>query len=572
MIFSAQSAPSKFFFFVFMLISIFFLPSKIFAATNLIPNGDLEIADAAGNPQDWGKGRWGTNTAVFEYPVSGLAGSAGAWTRAARVTISSYTTGDAKWYFKQVPITAGQTYEFKDMYVSSVPTVVTIQFQKSDGTFIYSDAAFPPAATTPAPVSFKFTAPAGVVSLSIFHLIKSVGTLTVDDYSLSPVEVPPPPPPPPSNGNLILNPEVETAGAPGLPADWFKGGYGNNTRVLSYPVSGRDGGKALRAEIVNYTDGDAKWLFKDVPVVSGNSYVFSDYYRSTAATNVSVRFTFSNGAQSYIGLGSVEPSAVWQQFSKAFVVPADVVSVTVFHAIKGTGFLETDSFSLTKPPVDPLRFNQGMVSITFDDGIKSTYENATPILDAAGFKGTFFLPSDRIIKEFTGYINTSQVLDLQNRGHEIGGHTRTHPNLTLLSTTTALSEIKGNRDDLLGMGVKTVDYFAYPYGAYNPTIEQMLKDAGFKGSRSSDGGYNFKDNDRYALSRQSTVKTTTFNEVKSYIDKAAEDKSWLILELHAVDSSGETYSVTPAFFQSVVDYLKVKGISVVTFAQGFSQF
>ncbi|MDP3963891.1 MAG: hypothetical protein Q8Q39_05345, partial [bacterium] len=64
---------------------------------NRIANPSLETAATSEDPQGWFRGRWGTNTAVFTYPVAGLEGA-----RAARVALTSRTSGDAKWYFADV--------------------------------------------------------------------------------------------------------------------------------------------------------------------------------------------------------------------------------------------------------------------------------------------------------------------------------------------------------------------------------------------------------------------------------------------------------------------------------------
>jgi hypothetical protein len=55
------------------------------------------------------------------------------------------------------------------------------------------------------------------------------------------------------------------------------------------------------------------------------------------------------------------------------------------------------------------------------------------------------------------------------------------------------------------------------------------------------------------------------------VDTAILNKSWVILVFHEVNTSGDQYSVTPAMLQSMVDYLKQTGVSVVTEQQGLAQ-
>lgn len=146
---------------------------------NLIANPSLETADIAGNPQSWLQGNWGTNTAVFSYPVAGQEG-----TKAAKITITAYTSGDAKWYFTPVAVTASSTYTFSNYYQSTVPSHVTIQYTKTDSTNSYVELGVLPPAAIWTQYSQAFTVPAGVASMTIFHYIDAVGSLTVDNYKL----------------------------------------------------------------------------------------------------------------------------------------------------------------------------------------------------------------------------------------------------------------------------------------------------------------------------------------------------------------------------------------------------
>ncbi len=50
--------------------------------------------------------------------------------------------------------------------------------------------------------------------------------------------------------------------------------------------------------------------------------------------------------------------------------------MTVYHFIKQNGTLTTDNYSLK--PYTPDGFNRALVSLTFDDGYASTYDNGLP--------------------------------------------------------------------------------------------------------------------------------------------------------------------------------------------------
>ncbi|MFM7254030.1 MAG: fibronectin type III domain-containing protein [Ilumatobacteraceae bacterium] len=150
-------------------------------STSLVSNGSFELmGSGCAAPQSWIAGGWGTNTRTLTTPSTG--GATGA--RFGRVQITSYSSGDAKWAFDHVPVSAGGTYVFSDWYRSSAPSQLTIEYRTSAGALSYAWLRDLAAATNWTPVTAWFTVPAGVTSASVFHLIARVGTLDIDDASI----------------------------------------------------------------------------------------------------------------------------------------------------------------------------------------------------------------------------------------------------------------------------------------------------------------------------------------------------------------------------------------------------
>ena len=52
---------------------------------------------------------------------------------AARVNMSGYSSGDAKWHFPHVSVSPGQSYIFSDYSKSNIASYVTIEYKKTDG-------------------------------------------------------------------------------------------------------------------------------------------------------------------------------------------------------------------------------------------------------------------------------------------------------------------------------------------------------------------------------------------------------------------------------------------------------
>jgi len=147
---------------------------------NLVANPSMEVANGSA-PASWQSGGWGTNTTSFSYVTNGgHTGSA-----SAKVNTTSYTSGDAKWYFSPVAIQAGTQYSFSDYYIATIGSSLVAQFDNGSGTYTYTPLVnlAPAAGWTQASVTF--TAPATAKNVTIFHLIAGVGSLQIDDASLT---------------------------------------------------------------------------------------------------------------------------------------------------------------------------------------------------------------------------------------------------------------------------------------------------------------------------------------------------------------------------------------------------
>lgn len=149
--------------------------------------------------------------------------------------------------------------------------------------------------------------------------------------------------------NPIANPGLETADPndASFPAQWKQGFWGANNAVFTYPVSGANGTKAAQVEITAYESGDAKWFFTDVPAIPGERFIFSGQYLANVPADVVVRYTLQDGNYRYAYLGTSVVSMEWTGYETlAFTVPANTVSLTVFHLIHETGSLAIDNVSL----------------------------------------------------------------------------------------------------------------------------------------------------------------------------------------------------------------------------------
>jgi len=161
----------------------FTVDNAVAAGTNLIANPLVETASSSNpnTPNDWQIGNWGTNTFTSSYLNSGPAGDA----NSIEINMTAYTSGDAKWYFNPVSVTAGTQYTYSDYYEASVASEVVLVYTMSDGSIEYVTVGTPAASSTWQNFSVNFAAPTGALAVTVYHLIQSVGTLQTSDFSLA---------------------------------------------------------------------------------------------------------------------------------------------------------------------------------------------------------------------------------------------------------------------------------------------------------------------------------------------------------------------------------------------------
>src|SRR5881398_3623193 len=141
--------------------------------------------------------------------------------------------------------------------------------------------------------------------------------------------------------------------------------------------------------------------------------------------------------------------------------------------------------------------------VSFDDGWKSQYEVAWPIMKKYGYPFTMFIYTEGVRGGSLGVgeaITWEQLADMRDNGVDIEAHTATHQDLREGHTITLNAGGKRSRTKLTGpqyeqwmqnevvgakqlleqrLGIK-VNCFAVPFGNYNEHVKELARNAGFE--------------------------------------------------------------------------------------------
>ena len=213
----------------------------------------------------------------------------------------------------------------------------------------------------------------------------------------------------------------------------------------------------------------------------------------------------------------------------------------------------------------------GILSFTFDDGKKSTFTQAFPILSSYHFPATVYIISDEVNQP--EYLTLEQLHQLSQSGWEIASHSVTHPHLQHLPLSKIEEELKTSKESLENWGF-TISSFAPPYGEFNQEIINLSKKY-YSSTRQGNlipqlNPTKLEGEESYYLKVFLILPDTTSTEVCSWIEKAHHENAWLILNFHLIGERGD-WSWETEQLQEVAECTQQQGIEVDTIEGGVSQ-
>ena len=280
------------------------------------------------------------------------------------------------------------------------------------------------------------------------------------------------------------------------------------------------------------------------------------------------------------------PNKSFLVFLLKSIIISIVAAINVF-AFTGVEIDSTyGSFTATKWAGN----QQSAFSFTFDDGLKSQYDNAYPILNQFGMIGTFYvLPpylADSLPNVIWRYGAWPMFTEIEINGNEIGSHSMNHlhmktlpagdPNTQgtihyeLYQSQQMINDRFGNSDCIT---------FAYPFGEHNALIDSLTA-LYYKSARAlgidPNSAY-LVDNQFYTLksypvtfSQPRNTPDDDLDELYSFenwISTSIDSGTWAIHQIHEVVpfdslsgliSSGSYEPITNEWFSLLCDWLYQK--------------
>lgn len=177
------------------------------------------------------------------------------------------------------------------------------------------------------------------------------------------------------------------------------------------------------------------------------------------------------------------------------------------------------------------RFNKDKINIllTMDDGYASWYEKVLPLLEKYDVPVIFFISSgfancanqkhnvelfckkNLLLDWVSEPMNIGMLKEISNHPLvTIGGHTMSHPFLTLISADKAKKEIEEDKICIEQIIGKDIKIFAYPFGNFNSKISKLVSAVGYQYAVTTESDFCRVSNNNFYIPRSNHGTVSNF--------------------------------------------------------------
>ena len=227
----------------------------------------------------------------------------------------------------------------------------------------------------------------------------------------------------------------------------------------------------------------------------------------------------------------------------------------------------------------------GCVVLAFDDGWKGQYQNAFPIMRAAGLPGCAYVICDQ--HEAGGgalYMNRAELHALQNAGWDIGCHADTIAHHNAAAGFTALDAASFEAACVVMKRWQIVngfrsDHFAWPVGKHT-LAHRTIAARYFSSQRTYRTNLNRFEADIYPFADATRLRQCGVTggaspspaaAITALIDTCMLAKKTLILTFHDIGNGGGNSEYPVASFAAVIGHIATKAYPVKTLTRIFAR-
>ena len=157
-----------------------------------------------------------------------------------------------------------------------------------------------------------------------------------------------------------------------------------------------------------------------------------------------------------------------------------------------------------------LRLPDRSVVITIDDGYRSVYTEAWPVLKQYGYPFTVFVYAKATENKHWNYMTWDQIREMKVSGVDFQNHGFAHEHMAFIPSEMNRYEYKAWIRADLAISTKIMAeklkerprFFAVPYGEYNKTVFDEVRSMGYEAIMLQDPGSVSRDTDPFAIPRE----------------------------------------------------------------------
>lgn len=218
--------------------------------------------------------------------------------------------------------------------------------------------------------------------------------------------------------------------------------------------------------------------------------------------------------------------------------------------------------------VMPVKLDRPIVSFSFDDCPHSVMENALTPLEKEGWLATIYIAMGLCgtTNHLGLHMSPEDVLAVYKNGHEIGDHTYSHCDGSVLPLADVLADIDKNQAALDRLNIPASETFAYPYGQVTPALKKSLETR-FKGARGIKSNTHETSVDLNQIGSNRLYTGQDFNTLQAQLSSLKNSPGWITIFTHDVRETPSDFGCTPAQFAGIIQTVRECGADVMSVAK-----